>query len=323
MSIFHPDVKTQLHPKAVQNLIQGGLDSSDFHDRAGLHCDKLLEGYPAFIEAPCEKRIEGENNTWIVLGRDRPSHLESGTGGRGDTGCGMVYIGCGRGGPHAHMGYENGEALACDHVLRHHEGQKAKDNIEDAAGIYITQTALDLDKYYGLRSSTGAPSLPYRSGIGIKADCVRIVGREGIRFVTECSPVNSKGVKIDSVHGIDLIAGGLVDQAEPFVKGHALIECLKEMNKKIIELSDIFKQFVDEQGKFNAKVASHGHVNTIGQPVLPNPSLILAGTVYAVKSFSNTIMSGMNSTLNTSNIDMKYLSPSGEKYINSRYNYTN
>ena len=125
------------------------------------------------------------------------------------------------------------------------------------------------------------------------------------------------------MHGIDLIAGGLVDQAEPFVKGHALIECLKEMNKKIIELSDIFKQFVDEQGKFNAKVASHGHVNTIGQPVLPNPSLILAGTVYAVKSFSNTIMSGMNSTLNTSNIDMKYLSPSGEKYINSRYNYTN
>ena len=32
----------------------------------------LDEPVPAFNKAPCEKVLEGQNNTFIVLGRDRP-----------------------------------------------------------------------------------------------------------------------------------------------------------------------------------------------------------------------------------------------------------
>ncbi len=48
-------------------------------------CDKVKEDIPEFDDAPCEKVISGENNSFVGLGRDRNARWASGTGGRGLT----------------------------------------------------------------------------------------------------------------------------------------------------------------------------------------------------------------------------------------------
>ena len=41
-------------------------------DASGILCEAMREGVPQYINAGCEKVINGANNNWIVLGRDRP-----------------------------------------------------------------------------------------------------------------------------------------------------------------------------------------------------------------------------------------------------------
>ena len=86
------------------------------------------------------------------------------------------------------------------------DGFQDPDFEKDSARIYLSQKC-NLDRYFGLRSTTGAPNIDMSSGIGIKADVVRIIGREGIRLVTRTETKNSLGGGIKTIHGIDLCAG--------------------------------------------------------------------------------------------------------------------
>lgn len=56
----------------------------------------LNEEIPNYNKAASENIIEGKNNTSIVLGRDRPSNIFSGYGGRGAKKCGSIDIVAGR-----------------------------------------------------------------------------------------------------------------------------------------------------------------------------------------------------------------------------------
>ena len=49
----------------------------------GIFQDRILEAHPNYNAAPSEAVFEGENNNFIILGRDRPSNLTSGAGGEG------------------------------------------------------------------------------------------------------------------------------------------------------------------------------------------------------------------------------------------------
>ena len=44
----------------------------------GVGCDVIAEPVPEYIEAPCETVHRGQNNSFIVLGRDRPASRLSG-----------------------------------------------------------------------------------------------------------------------------------------------------------------------------------------------------------------------------------------------------
>ena len=65
-------------------------------DARGLAGGALAEPLPAYISAPCEKVLQGANNTWLVFGRDRLQSRLSGYGGRGDTQAGAMDIVVGR-----------------------------------------------------------------------------------------------------------------------------------------------------------------------------------------------------------------------------------
>ena len=62
----------------------------------GDNCNSLKEPIPKFIPAPCETIFEGSNNSYIILGRDRPNSLSSGYGGKGNTQAGSIDIVFGR-----------------------------------------------------------------------------------------------------------------------------------------------------------------------------------------------------------------------------------
>jgi len=65
-------------------------------DVNGVGLTKLLERVPAFAKLPGEKVIAGQNNTWIVLGRDRPGSPLSGVGCGAASGAGTIDIVAGR-----------------------------------------------------------------------------------------------------------------------------------------------------------------------------------------------------------------------------------
>ena len=48
----------------------------------GVAGKNIVESVPNFNHAECEEVISNSNNSWIVLGRDRPASKTSGYGGR-------------------------------------------------------------------------------------------------------------------------------------------------------------------------------------------------------------------------------------------------
>ena len=58
----------------------------------GIGGDILVEPIPKYIESVNEKTIQGKNNSWIILGRDRPASRLSGYGGIGDTQASSIDI---------------------------------------------------------------------------------------------------------------------------------------------------------------------------------------------------------------------------------------
>ena len=66
------------------------------NNQRGVAGGQLREPLPLFLKAACEHVITGQNNSAIVLGRDRPGSRLSGYGGLGDTQCGMIDLCVGR-----------------------------------------------------------------------------------------------------------------------------------------------------------------------------------------------------------------------------------
>ena len=52
---------------------------------AGLGNTRVKENIPKYNTAPSERVEKGQNNTWIILGRDRNMGFASGYGGKGHT----------------------------------------------------------------------------------------------------------------------------------------------------------------------------------------------------------------------------------------------
>jgi hypothetical protein len=179
----------------------------------------LAAGYPEFQTAPNEKVI-GQNGASIVFGTDRKDTLVSGFGAIGLPSESMD--------------------LVVGRLASSNKGE-GEDNCfitgpnfnADAARIYISRLT-DVDLYFGI--DVAQPSTQKGlSGVGIKADQVRIVGREGIKIVTGAmkldkgTEANSLGGKIPVAPKIDLMAGNDVKALQPIVKGNNLNDCLLEL----------------------------------------------------------------------------------------------
>jgi len=299
----------------------------------GIGGDPLEEPLPNYVQTSSEEIISGKNNTYIVLGRDRPGGRMSGYGGRGDTQAGAIDIVVGRMGSKVSECNKNGKKVWVDPMMD-----------MDAARIYISQKT-DVDYNFKLApGSMGSPGLaPPRglsgpakprptSAIAVKADNLRFISREGIKIVTEGQNVltsQSTSPK-RQIYGVDIIAGnsdvGKDFELQPMVRGKNLKVALDEMAERIKQLNAIVLRMLRYQHSYNKQLSDHFHWSPF--QVTGNETTTMSFAVNTMGQLTldshNSVMEDLKSHYDSINtLKETYLQYSGDFYINSRHNNVN
>ena len=279
---------------------------------AGVLNDTILEPLPQRLRAPSEQIIN-HGNSWITLGRDRPSSRASGRGGAGETGCSSIDLCVGLGGANP----------TADQILD--PNFKA-----DSARIYISQKT-DIDAAFKTTKASGPGDREMddsvgHSGIGIKADAVRIIGTNGIKLTTRTQAEDSHRGQA-AYNGIELIALNDTTQLQYMVKGENLRSCLGELEERLNQLYGIVTTLTTEVLTLSTAIASHTHVAPQAPAgaltTLPSVSLHSAGAITSQRlgtTISDVLKARINLNLNWHN---KYLETYSDKYILSKYNKVN
>ena len=304
-----------MDPKSRANIRNS--DSTVAASQQGIDGDNLAEPIPNFIETPSEKVIKNANNSWIVLGRDRPGSRSSGYGGKGDTQAASIDIVAGRMANEVRtIDKKSGEALWIDPDFK-----------VDAARIYISQKT-DLDKNFGLQVGKVGTSTA-KSGIALKADGIRLIAREGIKLITSEATRNSQGGDVQSFVGVDIIAGNIDDEKsnadlQPIPKGNNLAKALIRLTHHVEKLNGIVDSMLMTQLNFNIALTTHFHNSPFfGAPTSPSLVLIPEGIKCTMELLSKSKRSLATHKANLAVYKRVYLNQSGKKYINSRFNNVN
>ena len=290
-------------------FLQSAWDKLDLQTQTrleGFGGGKKVEPVPQFISSPCEEVISGQNNTWIVLGRDRPASRASGYGGSGDDGAGSIDICVGRASREAKKTTKEGKPLEIDNDFK-----------ADAARIYISQKTA-IDRNFGLRPGFQGSAFP-RSAIGIKADLVRIVARENIKLVTRTDDINSQSGHIGQIGGIDLIAGNDDKDLQPLLKGNNVRELLFYMIQDLQALTNAIHDMALTQQAFEGLLAVHTHAAPFAPSIEASTGVAIKHMKHLFQDYPSHIMSLINNIL----LRFEYLTPGVGKYICSDTNNTN
>ena len=318
-----------------QNEIQSSQNAGK---NQGIQQKPILEAIPTYEIGQTEKIIRGENNSLIVLGRDRPGILASGYGGKGATQAARIDLIAG---------------LASSY--RHKDGTRTLPNkntivnpsfATDAARLYISQKS-DIDAYMGLASGPRDQGIA-RSTIALKADTLRMHARGDIKLVTgrarfqgfgSSGETLSTGGDNEVVGTISLIAGNYTDddtgvsfnmldpfrksngqrrKLQPIPKGDNLASLMEEVIDKIAQLSSMVAQNTSNISYLNNSMLTHVH---IAGPVPTTPS-ITHPVIYPVietGGIQNRVeKAGFSKDLELMKIN--YLNPDfGSDFINSKF----
>tara|TARA_R110000824_G_scaffold54702_1_gene151124 strand:+ start:173 stop:1540 length:1368 start_codon:yes stop_codon:yes gene_type:complete len=323
-----PDTRFRKHSaiKRAQH-IESGKFNGVLTEAVPKYNDETSYGKPT-----CEKIYKGDNNQWIILGRDRNAGADSGYGGKGHTRAGAIDIVVGL----------QGHAPSNGMTVEKNFGSMNTGMPGDAARIYISQRA-DIDNYFGICDGyVGNSKLD--SAIALKADSVRILANKGIKIVTGGAPQQKTSLygDIDITYGIDLIAGnrdnvnakrigdGLTQTTQkylqPIPKGANLKDFLSELLDSVLALNVLMSEFANRQIAVNGTLMG-GIVLSAGAtgPITGgfNPA-----TIAAAQLSTTLINSGVSSQLilhrkELNNMNKNFLLSAGPYYINSRYNRTN
>lgn len=338
---FPPDKRKMAEQQddEIIKKIEGG-EKILLPGQGGTELDEPLVKYePTEVEIVLPRKATHWGRHRIAFGRDRHTREAlSGYGGRGCTAAGSIDIVVGSGGPEP----THGEVVGPNFFT-------------DAARIYLTQRG-DIDRYFSLPPDIPNAILPdeNRSAIGIKADGIRIIGREGVRIYTNARTKTSEqepettavGGDVQSRNGIHLIAcmdvgpveitpperalsGDNTDykKLQPLVRGQFLVGYLKELTTSIQDFQNAMTKFMVHQINFNTAIAAHTHVVTpSGEGIVAIPDFknllpnVLATNLGELQEVIKTISSETNIKI----IDnVNWLEPGAKKSILSPYNKTN
>ena len=300
----------------------------------------MIENFPIYIKAQAEHVIQNKNS-YIVLGKDRHSSKTSGEGGKGLPNVSSVDMVVGR-----HSSFVGGTPDSS--IVVH------PNFFSDAARVYITQRG-DVDSYFGLAkgSEEGAGSAK-RSGAAIKADHVRIIGRNHVKIVAGRGKINKPGVageknsqggNIEISSKIDLIAGNYTEDSsgfglpsftfvgppmvekiktlQPVPKGENLVDCIKDLINSIADLNQIVKSNTSDISKLWAMIGQHIHEQVVPTPAgsfIALPSAIMTQAVAPFQAASGLRKVELKlQDKNLGLLKLNYLENIGYKYINSKF----
>ena len=291
----------------------GGSDSA-VTDRqpkdAGVGNTTVREACPIYDDVSgSEHVISHSNNSWIIMGRDRPGEADGvGYGALANTQCGAIDLCVGLGGPWPR-----------EYIQTIKKGKIGKNFFGDSARVYISQKA-DIDNYLDLPA--GQVGRPVgKSAIGIKADGIRIVAREGIKLVTNTDNRTAEGAKKFSINGIDLIAGNNDADLQPMVKGDYLIDALMAMNHYTSTVNSTLILVIEKLIVLTAQLKDHQHGHGVGPSItFPSPVVQFQGLETMVELFQEGATNCVTNKLNLTNFTNNYLTPRGPNWILSRWN---
>jgi len=285
---------------------------------------------PGFNQQTYEESLH-YGNAWITFGLDRPGFENSGFGGRSGgagTHCAAIDIVAGRKAWYAtSKTLRSGRPITVDN-----------DFTIDAARIYLSQKA-DVDGYFRLpagkvgNTSQESP----RSCIAAKADTVRIIARENIKFVTKTDQYNSQGStlkdELKGQYGIDIIAMEDEKSLQPMVRGKNLQECLMVIMTSMGEMLSTQSTYISQTRKIINALMTHSHFETFfGNKGVPDfVDAIPTGVTTLINNITNVDVGNMTHQQQLNAVKMAYLSNEAETLgedgvplnILSPYNHNN
>ena len=113
--------------------------------------DPVYEDVPNLSRRAGDNVLSSQNNSTVILGRDRNGSVDT--------------------------GYGNGPGAAAVHVIVGRKGQDPSVN-DDAASLYLSQKT-DPDRQAG--TTDVGPEQTAQSGVIMRADCVRLSGRTDVK----------------------------------------------------------------------------------------------------------------------------------------------
>jgi len=319
--------KAAINLSNLDTSIFDGLPEDKKLASRGISHDKLMEPVPGFVKANCEKVIKGENNTWIVMGRDRVTHRASGYGSKGVTGCGSIDIVAGRMAPTpASIHPSNKKPVSVDPMPKESH-DPAFGSVMDAARVMINQMT-DVDTNFGLapgRIGTPKENEAPRSAVVLQADGIRLIAREGVKIVTGVGAHNSQGGNnARIIKGIDLIAGNDDRELQPMVKGDSMIKAMEELTQLVDDITGVVDSFLTTQVEMNVALATHFHASPFfGAPTTQSPTVQIVGSKVIMDQMSRIKISLISQKANLARFKLDFLKPFGTQYINSKYNNVN
>ena len=306
----------------IQNLIKEKIKVNQIPDSSGIMNTNVVEKNINYIAAQSDQSFMYKGGrSGVFMCRDRPSTFASGYGGKGAQGAEAMDIVVGR--------MSSGDLSDGAYVHPSFAG--------DAARIYISQMT-DVDLNFGLADGiTG--EIKARSAVAIKADAVRLIGREGVKIVSGRSfafkagpggEKNSRGGKIKQpAPPIELIAGnndedhevagGLLGASQR-IRGMQGVARGENMRDCLRELSDILGNVI---GAVHNLVLIQTVYNSINGIDFFRPWMATVGAVSSTQFLAHVQNSLWQSRINKIMWEINYTYPFGYKYIPSRNVFSN
>jgi hypothetical protein len=319
-SALDPETLPAFEKAKFRELLDAAAEANFFgmFGRGRRHYDA-----PTYLSTGAE-RVVSNGNSGIVLGLDRPGNKLSGFGGKGNTHCAAVDIVAGRMASYATSKTSKGEDVLVNPNFK-----------LDAARVWISQKS-NVDSYFDLAAGTvgSTSSEDPRSAVALKADTVRIIGRENIKLVTRTDKRNSQGGETDNTYkgqyGIDLIAMNDDADMQSLVKGENLVACLNAIVDSVVSLRTIVENQTEYTREMFTSIMTHTHISPFyGISTAPDFQACLPdGVEFILNSVLNAEVPMMlTHMMETTSIVNDYLSDEGgmgsAKYICSKYNHTN
>jgi hypothetical protein len=275
-------------------------------ERLGFNGGNFPDCSPKYVPLKRAKVIN-KYDSYIVLGADAPNGPGSGYSAFGAR-CSSIDMVVGR--------------LSANFEASTNPNIYAFDNYDlDAARVYVSQRT-DVDKNFGIKNGNVGES-EGRSAVAVKADAVRIIGREGIKLVTSpYGKYNSQTGKISTGYGIDLMARNDDTDMQPITKGDNLALVLQQMLEHIKDLYSTVLSVSQAQQEFAVNLAAHTHVSPVG-PVAPSVELTPAAIKLSRNLIQDGILNSINESLNSTMAEVDFLLALGSDFINSDHNRTN